>query len=154
MPRLVPARIPDKTVIQNMLTPYLMELSPNAPRTSNYPYLDTYWQPNQNRWPYLIQLSGQTIGFTFINQHAPSGQPTDFVMAEFYIRPDARKKGHGKRAAAQAFVQHPGQWELAVGTRNIRAKAFWTNVLAPLRPTQFPGTNETIFRFKCSGRML
>ncbi|MGJ8582674.1 MAG: GNAT family N-acetyltransferase [Marinosulfonomonas sp.] len=154
MPRLVPARIPDKPVIQNMLTPYLMELSPNTPRAPQYPYLDTYWQQNQNRWPYLIKLSGRTIGFTFINQHAPSGQHTDFAMAEFYIRPDARKKGYGKRAAAQAFVQHPGQWELAVGIRNTRGKAFWTNVLAPLSPQQFPGTNETIFRFNSSGRKL
>jgi predicted acetyltransferase len=78
----------------------------------------------------------------------PSGQGTDFAMAEFYIIPEARQDGLGQIAASAAFAQHTGQWELGVVNANTGGYEFWNRVLAKYTATQITNGPETIFRFQ------
>ena len=145
---LVPALQTDKPALRKMLNAYPVELSQYAPTDLQYPYLDTYWQPDQARWPYLVQIENQTVGFVLVNTWSPSGLGTKFAMAEFYIIPEARQNGLGQIAASAAFAQHTGQWELGVVNANKSAFKFWGRVLANYSATQIIGGAETIFRFQ------
>jgi hypothetical protein len=68
---LVPALQADKPTLRKMLTTYLVELSQYTTIDLEYLYLDTYWQPNQARWPYLVQVENQAVGFVLVNTWSP-----------------------------------------------------------------------------------
>lgn len=145
---LVPAMRSDKPTLRKMLDTYLVELSQYEATDLKYPYLDIYWQPDQTRWPYLIQFENQTAGFILVNAWSPSGQGADFAMAEFYIIPEARQNGLGQKAASAVFAQHTGQWELGVVNANKGAYDFWDRILNRSTATQIVRGTETIFRFR------
>lgn len=145
---LVPALRSDKPMLRKMLNTYLVELSQYAATDLEYPYLDTYWREDQNRWPYLIRSKNQTVGFVLVNTWSPSGQGTEFAVAEFYIIPNARQNGLGQKAAREVFVGHTGQWELGVVNANTGAHEFWDRILAQTSATRIVRDTETIFRFR------
>lgn len=144
---LIPALKSDKKILKELLCVYLEELSQYHETDTDYAYLDTYWQTDQRRWPYLIRSETQTVGFILVNAWSPSGQGTDFAMAEFYITPKARKNGLGQQAANAAFSAHPDQWELSVVRANTGVRAFWSRVLDQTNASQITHGSETIFRF-------
>ena len=55
---------------------------------------------------------------------------TGSVIAEFYIAPEEQNKGYGKALANFAFAQHPGVWEVCVGSGNLGAYGFWETVIS------------------------
>ena len=84
---------------------------------------------NNDRYMYIIKKSGSIIGFAFINKHLRFN--TDgFAVAEFYIRRNHEKKGHGRRLAEHVFEQFPGNWEVAVASQNKSAQVFWKQVVS------------------------
>lgn len=147
MAMLIPASKSNKKTLRVMLDIYLLELSQYQDIDLDYPYLDSYWQEDQARWPYLMQSKTAPAGFVLVNTWSPSGQVTDFAIAEFFIAPNARKNGLGQQAAQEAFSTHPGQWELSVSNTNNVAKKFWLRVLAKTNATQIAHGSKTIFRF-------
>ncbi len=54
----------------------------------------------------------------------------DFNMGEFFVARPFRRDGIGARAAIDVIEMHKGQWEIAIGERNLPAKAFWPRVVA------------------------
>lgn len=146
-----PARPADKPHLAAMLDDYLRELGPFGATPGPYPHLDSYWQ-NQERRPWLI--GDPPVGFALINAHSATGAPTDHAMAEFCIRPGARRTGLGARAATALFRHYPGQWEVAVMTGNTPALAFWDCVLSAADVTEHhrDRTDQTVIhRFVSEG---
>src|SRR5262249_27241118 len=107
-----PAEIEDQATVRGQLYAYLKELSAFGSVEETYPYFEDYWK-EPTRWPYVIEVDHVSIGFIFVNQWSPSGRGTDYAMAEFYIAPLWRRRGHGIDAACQVLRNHCGQWEIA-----------------------------------------
>jgi hypothetical protein len=97
------------------------------------------------------------VGFAFIRDPASTGS-AEHQLAEFYIEPDSRRLGIGRRAAAAIWRRFPGQWELQVHARNSAAVQFWASCAeaeageAPqLREVQAPDGRRVQFGFRVSG---
>lgn len=117
--------------MRRLLDDYLAELAQFGEVDLVYPWLDAYWQPGEKRWPYVIaEGDRQIIGFALVNVHAPSGEPVDYAMAEFYVAPEARRSGVGRAAAESVFHRHPGTWELSAMHSNAGARRFWIVAIA------------------------
>ncbi|RYZ15127.1 MAG: GNAT family N-acetyltransferase [Alphaproteobacteria bacterium] len=93
--------------------------------------LDDYWrEPDRSVW--FIRAGGALAGFALFNRHSHCGLPVDHNMGEFFVTRAYRRDGIGARAAIDLITMHPGQWEIAVGARNMPALAFWPRVVASL----------------------
>jgi predicted acetyltransferase len=129
--QLAEARQSDACVIQPMLDDYLWELSSHrevpigATESASYPYLDAYWS-EPGRHAFLIRSSGGVVGFAFIRDPDSTGF-AEHRIAEFYIKPESRRLGIGRRAAAAIWQRFPGQWELQVHAGNAAALQFWAS---------------------------
>jgi predicted acetyltransferase len=149
------AQIGDQTAIRAQVQDYLKELSAFANVEETYVYFYDYWS-DSTRWPYVIEVDDEPVGFIFINQWSPSGRGTDHAVAEFYIAPRWRGQRHGKEAARQILQKHPGQWELAFFNANVTAQAFWPVAIAQAGAASLErlgDTNTTILRFVIPARI-
>ncbi|WP_084527629.1 GNAT family N-acetyltransferase [Kaistia soli] len=138
-------------MMRRLLENCLSELSQWGEVDIAYPFFDAYWDPQERRWPYLLQQDRDICGFALINAWSPSGKGTDLAMAEFYIAPHARRSGIGRDAAAKIFLMHSGQWELGIISRNEPAQRFWPKMIAEVGARdveRIDADGETIYRFK------
>lgn len=115
--------------------------------------LDEYWR-EAGRSVWFIRAGGELAGFALLNTRSHCDRPVDFNMGEFFVMRAFRREGVGARAALDLIERHPGQWEIAIGQRNIPAQAFWRRVVDALAPSQLeelPGDGAqwtgTILRF-------
>lgn len=114
-----------------MLDRYLRELAGyreepvGAVDSAGYPYLEAYWS-EPGRHPFLILSGGRVAGFALIRDPDSTGSATHQV-AEFFIEPESRRLGIGRRAAAMIWQRFPGTWELQVHARNAAALRFWSS---------------------------
>ena len=116
-----PAGAGTKTIIKNLLQPYLTELSQfpdenpdykDAKGVYLYPYLDAYWQED-SRYPCLLYADDQLAGFALVRQ-----EDNLWSVAEFYVLPEFRRRGTGMECAAEIFRKHPGLWEIGFNKQN------------------------------------
>ncbi len=118
----------DARLIESLLDDYLCELSSHrdvpvgATDSASYPHLDAYWS-EPGRYAFIIQCRGRAVGFALIRGPASTGSAVHQV-AEFYIKPESRRLGIGRRAALAIWERFPGQWELQVHARNSAAMQF------------------------------
>jgi predicted acetyltransferase len=97
------------------------------------PRLDRCWtEPDRSAW--FIRVDGLLAGFALLNRHNPSGLPTDYAVAEFFVVRKHRRAGVGFEAARQLIEARPGQWEIAVVRANVGALGFWRRVAADASP--------------------
>ena len=127
--KLHPASEAEKPQVWEMLSAYLGELSQYGEVDREYRFFDSYWV-DRDRWPYIIAIGERTAGFALINTWSPSGNGTDFAVAEFYVLPEFRGTGVGKQAFASLLRKRSGIWELSVMSKNEAGKAFWESALA------------------------
>lgn len=126
---LHPAREAEKSQVWEMLSAYLRELSQYGEVDHEYRFFDSYWV-DRDRWPYIIAVGERTAGFALVNTWSPSGNGTDFAVAEFYVLPEFRGTGVGTQAFAGLLRNRSGIWELSVMSKNEAGKAFWKIALA------------------------
>lgn len=50
-------------------------------------------------------------------------------VAEFFVRPENRRKGIGKAVVGELWQRFSGKWELQVHKRNLGAVEFWTSCI-------------------------
>jgi len=118
----------DAFLIEPMLDDCLLELNRHrevpvgATDSTGYPYLDAYWS-EPSRHAFIIRSGGRAVGFAFIRGPASTGSAR-YQLAEFYIKPERRRLGIGRQAAAAIWQRFPGQWELQVHARNTAAVKF------------------------------
>lgn len=129
MVELVTALLSDKPKLAKLLDQYLQELSEyreikvGATCAADYFYMDLYWM-EPGRHPFLIFSNDQLAGFILVWVQSNTESPLARV-AEFFIIPEQRRKGVGRKAASKVFSLFPGHWELQVHSRNQAALAFW-----------------------------
>jgi predicted acetyltransferase len=141
---VVPAEYAQQAAIANMAQLYMYDFSEFWPHEMEAElredgtfgaliYLDQYWL-EPDREPLLIRRDDHLAGFALINGSAPSGEPVDHGMAEFFVVRRHRRSGTGRAAAHAIFAERPGQWEVPVIRANRRALEFWRSAIA-----SFPG---------------
>lgn len=133
------AETSEKTIVRDLLGPYLRELraftggepNPNGPFT--YPYLDRYWPPDseiEGRVPFLIRVNGEIAGFILKSTWSNvAGKASAHAIAEFFVVEPWQGQGAGRVAAHAVFDRFPGRWEIAALDANHAAKAFWRRVI-------------------------
>ena len=86
-------------------------------------------QDDTNR--YLIRDGKcQVIGFAIIGRKGNTAPDTDTFIQEFYIRPDFRKLGYGKKAALELLEEYPGTCCYLTLKGNKVAEIFWEKVMS------------------------
>ena len=122
----------EKSLIAGMMQPYLHELSPFTGQHPvgngryQYPYLELYWH-EQSRHPLVIRSGKMVVGFALVRE--VKGGTT---MAEFFIKPDHRKQGHGRAASHAIFRMFPGKWAVRQQLMNSDAQTFWRRVISEI----------------------
>ena len=130
---LVVAGSSDADLINSLLDEYLLELGsyrdvPSGATTSaSYPYLNAYWS-EPGRHAFIIQRGGYSVGFVLIRDPT-STKSAVYQLAEFYIKPESRRLGIGRRAVRAIWRRFPGKWELQVYTQNSAAVQFWESCI-------------------------
>ena len=89
-----------------------------------------------DRYIYVIEKSGVVVGFTVVNNHVRFNRD-GLAIAEFYIQKDHEKKGYGRMLAEFVFARFPGNWEVAIATKNTSARQFWEQVVSSYTHGQF-----------------
>jgi predicted acetyltransferase len=84
-----------------------------------YPYLDLYWEPDQDRHPFLIEVDGHVAGCVLVRRGSPHR------MAEFFVLRKFRRQAVGTMAARGVFGLFPGVWEVQWWVDNEGAGKFW-----------------------------
>lgn len=131
---VVPALIPDKPILQQMMELYQYDFSEfedtdlNEQGYFGYPYLDYYWV-ERDRYPFLVRVEGKLAGFVLANQftYLPGSQ---YSIGEFFILRKYRRRGIGRQVAFQIFDLFRGVWEIHQVQTNIVAQNFWRHTIA------------------------
>ena len=75
----------------------------------------------------LLRAAREVVGFAMVGvrpaQWMSPGR--DACIAEFYVVPEARRRGFGEAAARRIFDRFPGRWEVCEVPGNAPAIAFW-----------------------------
>jgi predicted acetyltransferase len=132
---ILPAKIADKSIIQQIMELYRYDLSESEGTDLTehgyfgYPYLDHYWT-EPDRYPFLVRVDGKLAGFVLVNQHTylPS---SEYSIAEFFILRKYRKRGIGRQVAFHVFDLFHGRWETHQSNANIVGQQFWRSVIGP-----------------------
>ena len=154
--RLDPVPLKDKAALKAFLEPYLIAhadlVDPDRKYgdPAAYEYFDLYWVEPE-RAPFWIIADGQPAGFVLVNAWSPSGRGTQRSIAEFYVRPDLRRRSLGLAAALAAFATHDGLWELQVYRANPGGMAFWPRAIEAAGARDWEvtqGEDRVIHRFR------
>jgi len=127
--KIVEAVLNEKSKFEKMLDHYLAELkthrefNASALDSESYRYLDLYWG-EKGRHPYLFYFEDNLSGFSFVRDPGSTKSECS-QMAEFYIIPERRLQGIGKKAAIAVFDLFPGNWEVQIHIKNVVAVKFW-----------------------------
>ncbi|MFI4974420.1 MAG: hypothetical protein ACHP84_07780 [Caulobacterales bacterium] len=157
---LRPAAETEKSAFRPMLDAYLMEhaavVDPDGRFDPlDFPTFDQYWTEPDRR-AFWIMDGTQRAGLALVSdRYAPSGVAADHGLVEFYVVPELRRGGLGRRAAVELFTALPGWWELAVSHLTPVALAFWPAAIAAagamsLRTTS--NQHDVIHRFRIGDR--
>lgn len=139
----------DADLVSSLLDEYLLELGsyqdvPSGTTTSApYPYLNAYWS-EPGRHAFIIQYGGHSVGFALVRDPT-STKSAVYQLAEFYIKPESRRLGIGRRAVRAIWRRFPGKWELQVHTQNSAAVQFWESCIKAV-------VGELLQRWKVQGR--
>jgi predicted acetyltransferase len=128
-----------RLAIKSMLHEYLCELG----ASTDYPYLDLYWQENA-RFPYLIRVGSEVAGFAFVRKN----ERDRFEVAEFCITAHFRRMGVGSAAAAAIFSAHQGEWEVRGFPGNAVAVAFWESAITARAGDAHQADENGVWRFE------
>jgi predicted acetyltransferase len=138
---VVTAEIEDKPLIATMMKPYIIEMSRYLVSASieqndlNYPYFDNYWQ-DDNRFPFKVLVASVVAGFIFVNDFCHLASDAHSI-AEFYIKPEYRRSGVGKKAAFLTFAKFRGNWEVRELASNSPAIHFWRSTIRAFTQNNF-----------------
>jgi len=143
MTELIPVKKEQKLELKSLLISYFEEVDKSKillvknSKTLEYPYLDLYWE-DSTRHPFFISQDSQIVGFVLINSITSFQEfNADYSIAEFYILPEFRRNGIGKKIAMMIFEQYPGKWEVKQQINNKKAIEFWRNTIASYTKQRF-----------------
>jgi len=126
--KLVP--VDQKKELAGLMDVYLKEhhqfkqLAKGPESTKDYIYFDAYWE-EAGRYPFFIYSENNCAGFVLVRT-VNSIESVFYQVSEFYIIPECRLSGLGRRAIEQVWHEFPGDWELDVVKNNHAARQFWS----------------------------
>ena len=82
----------------------------------NNPFFKRYFLTDHNDTP---------IGFLLLGFDQNTHPQTDWYIGEFFIRPEERRKGYGRKAVEEMLTEYPGRYCYFVLKKNKPAKTFW-----------------------------
>jgi predicted acetyltransferase len=127
---IIPALEAEKAQLRPLLSDYIRELSAYDPSlvTANgvyeYEIPELYWRETTHR-PFWLKADGEAAGFALVQRLADGHTE----MAEFYVRPEFRRRGVGLVAARAIIAGFSGPWELSEYLANPGSIAFWHKVI-------------------------
>jgi predicted acetyltransferase len=92
------------------------------------------WIDNEHLYVLVIEDDGVPAGFSLITvrPHPSVDLRADARMGEFFVQPEHRRRGVGRRAAEASFARTNGTWEVVVLENNGPAMRFWPPVIHSL----------------------
>lgn len=134
---IVPAALSQRAALARLLQACLAELGEPA----GYPYLNLYWiEPD--RHPYLLRVGAAVVGLALVRRVEGVTE-----MAEFYVEPQARRRGIGRAAAHRLFERHPGPWHVRSLPGSRAAERFWRSVV-PAGAQASREVGQLVFSFR------
>ncbi len=132
------AKPSEAVLLSNLLELYIYDLSEVFPTVElgadgrfGYEKLPLYWSETGDRFPFLIRLDAQVVGFVLAARGSPAtDDPEVFDIAEFFVIRRHRRCGVGRRAAFLLWNRVPGRWIVRVSGGNLRAFRFWAGAIA------------------------
>jgi RimJ/RimL family protein N-acetyltransferase/predicted acetyltransferase len=150
--KLIPAKLADYPIIQNMGRFYVYDMSEymgwNIPDDGLYECIDfkKYWETT-DAYPFLIRYRHELVGFAIVDKKG-SDATIDFNMAQFFILRKFKKKGIGAHVAHLCFNQFKGVWEVMVIPGNESAYRFWRKIITKYTHSHFTEYTREISHFK------
>jgi predicted acetyltransferase len=83
---------------------------------------------------------GGTVGFVIV---APYGDGS-WSVEEFFVIPQARRRGVGVMAARTVFAWHAGRWTLTIRPENPGALGFWRRAMPEAVEREEPGEDGIV----------
>jgi predicted acetyltransferase len=127
---VIPVLVSEDAQLRSLLSDYIRELAaydPSLVRADgmyDYPVPEQYWTEPTHR-PFWLKANGEAAGFALVRR-MPEGHTE---MAEFYVRPEFRRRGVGLIGARTVIADSSGAWELSEYLANPGSIAFWRKVL-------------------------
>jgi predicted acetyltransferase len=146
--KLLKAGHQHKEAIKNLMQFYMYDFSNFLPLDvekdglfAPYLNLDSYWQEDASRFPYIIVKDDKYVGFVLVRLIDTKENDT-FSIAEFFIMTKYRRSGIGTAVATQIFDLHKGQWEVFQKETNKPAQIFWHKVIDAYTNAKFTERSE------------
>jgi predicted acetyltransferase len=93
-----------------------------------YPGLEDYWKNDNDKFPYLIKMEANYVGFVLVKR-INTVEGNYFSIGEFFILRKYRREGIGKAIAMEIFNLHKGKWEVYQKEANKPAQIFWNKTI-------------------------
>lgn len=131
----------DKVLFEKMYRDYDRELGLYSERLrqspiNNVDFKDMYSNIFLAKM-FILTETKQKAGFCLLGFAENTHPATNYYIAEFYISPEFRRKGIGKRAVKELFALLPGKYCYHVLKQNDAARCFWENVKNECRCQSF-----------------
>ena len=135
----------------NLWQLYMAELSEfrEPSITVNGRYRDdrmrTYFAYDEH-WAYQILHHGDLAGFALIRK----SEPETYLIGEFFILSEFRKRGIGIAAVTELLRKFDGNWQIPFQTENSKAAKFWRETISYLGYSviESEDSNEVLMRFR------
>ena len=105
----------------------------------------TYFAYDEH-WAYQIMHHGDLAGFALIRK----SEPETYLIGEFFILSDFRKRGVGTAAVTELLQKFHGNWQIPFQTQNSKASKFWRQTIAKLgfSACELVAQNEVLLSFR------
>lgn len=127
---LVKATLEDKTLVKNLYSFYLHDLSayssslkPNADGVFEFDSFEKIWE-RDGITPYLLKQKKEVIGFCLLLE-PPFTKKVDYCINDLFIYSGFRGKGFAEEAIKTIFQEKQGSYYVSQLTANKRAVGFW-----------------------------
>ena len=141
----------EEAMLLNLWQLYMADLSEfrESSVTVNGQYRDdrmrTYFAYDEH-WAYQIMHQGELAGFALIRK----SEPETYLIGEFFILSDFRKRGVGTAAVTEILRKFNGNWQIPFQTENSKAAKFWRQTISYLgySVSESEESNEVLMRFR------
>ena len=105
----------------------------------------TYFAYDEH-WAYQILHHGDLAGFALIRK----SEPETYLIGEFFILSEFRKRGIGIAAVTELLRKFDGNWQIPFQTENSKAAKFWRETISYLGYSviESEDSNEVLMRFR------
>lgn len=140
----------EEAMLLNLWQLYMADLSEfrEPSITVNGRYRDdrmwTYFAYDEH-WAYQIMHHGDLAGFALIRK----SEPETYLIGEFFILSEFRKRGVGTAAVTELLRKFHGNWQIPFQTENSKAAKFWRQTISCLgySVSESEESNEVLMRF-------